>query len=164
MVTLREQIDIGAPFERLLWWVDHFEGEFVRWSPYHLECQLLTGGIDMGDKVRFREIVMGLDYDVTGSITKSERDDDHFRFDFESDRKMAVISFEGWRTAQGCRFCHTESFGMRTPIISPLTNFLVFKVFFRKKCDWQLIRDAWSWTTACWPTSWPAGPTPSASP
>lgn len=141
MVTLQEQIDIGAPFGRLLQWVDRFEEEFVRWSPYHLECQLLTGGRGVGDKVRFREIVMGLDYDVTGTIIRSERDNDRFRFDFESDRKMAVITFEGWRTGQGCRFCHTEVFGMRAPVIGPFMNFLIFKVLFRKKCDWQLIRD-----------------------
>lgn len=141
MVTLQEQIDIEAPFERLLWWVDHFEREFVRWSPYHLACQLLTGGIDVGDKVRFREIVMGFDYDVTGIIVRSERDNDRFRFDFESDRKMAVITFEGWRTGQGCRFCHTEAFGMQAPVIGPLVDSLIFKVLFREKCDWQLIRD-----------------------
>ena len=40
MITLTESIHIDAPFEALCAWVDNFEREFVRWSPYHLECQL----------------------------------------------------------------------------------------------------------------------------
>ena len=68
MVTLTETTEIAAPFEKLEWWVDHFEEEFVKWSPLHLECELLSGGIQAGDKVRFHEIVMGMDYDVTGTI------------------------------------------------------------------------------------------------
>ena len=30
---------------------------------------------------------------------------------------------------------------MTTPVIGPIMNFLIFKVFFKKKADWQLIRD-----------------------
>lgn len=72
MVTLTETTEIAAPFEKLEWWVDHFEEEFVKWSPLHLECELLSGGIQAGDKVRFHEIVMGMDYDVTGTIIRAE--------------------------------------------------------------------------------------------
>ena len=52
-----------------------------------------------------------------------------------------MIIFEGERVSEGCRFTHTEAFGMMTPIISPVMNFLIFKVFFRKKANWQLIED-----------------------
>ena len=88
-----------------------------------------------------RAYYSGLDYDVTGTITQSVRDRDHFCFVFRSDRKTAFITFEGERTEAGCRFSHTESFGVGTPIISPVVNFLIFNVFFRKKANWQLIRD-----------------------
>lgn len=141
MVVLREQIDISAPFEKLCWWADHFETEFVKWSPYHLACQLFDGGVNAGDRVRFYEIVMGIDYDVTGTIIQAERDPEHFLFRFESDRKTAVITFEGHRTPAGCRFVHTEAFGVQTPVIGPVINFLIFKVLYRKKADWQLIRE-----------------------
>ncbi len=30
---------------------------------------------------------------------------------------------------------------MQIPVIGPILNFLIFKVFFRKKADWDLIRD-----------------------
>ncbi|MGP1587903.1 MAG: SRPBCC family protein [Treponemataceae bacterium] len=141
MIVLKEQIDIPAPFEKLCQWADNFETEFVKWSPYHLECELFDGGVKKGDRVRFYEIVMGLDYDVTGTIVESERDNDRFRFVFETAKRMAIITFEGMRTEQGCRFSHTEAFGLQTPVIGTIINFLIFNVIFRKKANWQLIRD-----------------------
>ena len=73
MVTLTESIDIPAPYEKLLSWADNFQKEFVKWSPYHTECEMYDGGYEKGMRVRFREIVGGLDYNVTGTITDSEK-------------------------------------------------------------------------------------------
>ena len=141
MVVLTEQIHIPAPYEKLEAWTDNFEEEFVKWSPYHIECDLYDGGCQVGSRIRFREIVMNLDYNVSGTITEYEQDRDHFRIVFRSDKKTAYITFEGKRTETGCHFSHTEAFGMTTPVIGPILNFLIFKVFFKKKADWQLIRD-----------------------
>ncbi len=141
MITLKETVNIPAPFERLDTWADSFEEEFVRWSPLHLECELFDKGINKGDRVRFFEIVMGLDYDVTGTIIESERDKDHFKISFESDKKTAIITFIGQRTPYGCSFTHIESFGMQKSVIGPIMNFLIFRVFYKKKCNWDLIRD-----------------------
>ena len=141
MIVLTEQIEIPASYEKLKAWTANFEEEFVKWSPYHIECNLYNGNYHAGSKVRFREIVMGLDYDVTGTITECEQDENHFRIVFRSDKKTAFITFEGKRTETGCHFSHTEAFGMTTPVIGAIMNFLIFKVFFRKKANWQLIRD-----------------------
>ncbi len=141
MVTLQESIDISVPFERLQAWADNFQEEFVRWSPLHTECEMYDGGYEKGMRVRFREIVGGLDYNVTGTIAESEKDSDHFRIVFQSDKKTSFITFEGHRTESGCCFIHTESFGLSTPIIGPILEFLTFKVFYRKWCNWKLIRD-----------------------
>ncbi len=141
MIVLKEQADIPAPYEKLEAWLDGFEEEFVKWSPYHIECELFDGGCKVGDRVRFREIVMNLDYDVTGTIIESERDENHFRIVFRSDKKTAFITFEGMRTKEGCRFSHTESFGLTTPIVGAILNFLIFKVLYRKKANWQLIQE-----------------------
>ena len=73
MIVLTEQIEIPASYEKLKAWTANFEEEFVKWSPYHIECNLYNGNYHAGSKVRFREIVMGLDYDVTGTITECER-------------------------------------------------------------------------------------------
>ena len=117
MVVLTEQIEIPAFYEKMEAWAANFEEEFVKWSPYHIECNLYNGNYHAGSKVRFREIVMGLDYDVTGTITECEQDKNHFRIVFQSDKKTAFITFEGKRTETGCHFSHTEAFGMTTPVI-----------------------------------------------
>ena len=141
MVTLTESVNIPAPYEKLESWALNFREEFVKWSPYHIECDMYDGGYQFGNRIRFREIVMKLDYNVTGTITECIQDKDHFRIVFQSDSKTAFITFEGKRTETGCRFSHTEAFGMTKPVIGPILNFLIFKVFFRKKANWQLIRD-----------------------
>ena len=74
MVVLTEQIEIPASYEKMEAWTANFEEEFVKWSPYHIECNLYNGNYHAGSKIRFREIVMGLDYDVTGTITECEQD------------------------------------------------------------------------------------------
>ena len=40
MVVLTEQIEIPASYEKLKAWTANFEEEFVKWSPYHIECNL----------------------------------------------------------------------------------------------------------------------------
>jgi hypothetical protein len=45
----------------------NFEEEFVKWSPYHIERNLYDETHQEGSKIRFREIVMELDYGVTGN-------------------------------------------------------------------------------------------------
>ena len=141
MVTLTESVNIPAPYEKLESWILNFREEFVKWSPYHIECDMYDGGYKVGNRIRFREIVMNLDYNVTGTITECEQDKDHFRIVFQSNKKTAFITFEGQRTETGCQFSHTEAFGMTTPLIGLIMNFLIFKVFFKKKANWQLIRD-----------------------
>ena len=60
MVVLTEQIEIPASYEKMEAWTANFEEEFVKWSPYHIECNLYNGNYNAGSKIRFREIVMGL--------------------------------------------------------------------------------------------------------
>ena len=38
MVILTEQIEILASYEKMEAWTANFEEEFVKWSPYHIEC------------------------------------------------------------------------------------------------------------------------------
>lgn len=87
----------------------------MRWSPWHLECRLLSG-----------------------NIVESERDAEHFRF--LRDAGPAKIPFEGGRTPEGCVFPHTEAVGLRTSVIDPLVSFILFRSLYRKKANWQIIR------------------------
>ena len=43
MVILTEQIEIPASYEKMEAWAANFEEEFVKWSPYHIECNLYNG-------------------------------------------------------------------------------------------------------------------------
>ena len=104
MVILTEQIEIPASYEKMEAWTANFEEEFVKWSPYHIECNFYNGNYQVGSKIRFREIVMGLDYDVTGTITECEQDENHCRIVFRSDKKTAFITFEGKKPKQDVIF------------------------------------------------------------
>ena len=44
MVTLTESVNISAPYEKLESWILNFQEEFVKWSPYHIECDMYDGG------------------------------------------------------------------------------------------------------------------------
>ena len=59
MVVLTEQIEVPASYEKPEAWTANFEEEFVKWSPYHLECNLYDRNYHAGSRVRFREIVVG---------------------------------------------------------------------------------------------------------
>ena len=59
MVVLTEQIEVSASYEKPEAWTANFEEEFVKRSPYHLECNLHNRNDHAGTRVRFREIVMG---------------------------------------------------------------------------------------------------------
>ena len=90
MVVLTEQIEIPASYEKLKAWTANFEEEFVKWSPYHIECNLYNGNYNAGSKIRFREIVMGLDYDVTGTITECEQDIRKIGIQFTAGQQVGV--------------------------------------------------------------------------
>jgi hypothetical protein len=58
--------------------------------------------------------------------------------------KTSFITFEGCRTQDGCRFTrftHTEAFGLTKPVIGPVLEFPTFMAFYRKWCNWKLIRE-----------------------
>ena len=90
MIVLTEQIEIPASYEKLKAWTANFEEEFVKWSPYHIECNLYNGNYNAGSKIRFREIVMGLDYDVTGTITECEQDIRKIGIQFTAGQQVGV--------------------------------------------------------------------------
>ena len=50
MIVLTEQIEIPASYEKLKAWTANFEEEFVKWSPYHIECNLYNGNYNAGDR------------------------------------------------------------------------------------------------------------------
>ena len=99
----------------------------------HTDAISITGNYACWKQGPLPRDVMGLDYDVTGTITECEQDENHFRIVFRSDKKTAFITFEGKRTETGCHFSHTEAFGMTTPVIGAIMNFLISRCFSGKR-------------------------------
>lgn len=90
--------------------------------------------------MRFYEIVMGRDYDVTGTIVESEQDTDRFRFTFRSDAGTARITFEGVEPPRAA-FLRIQNPSAWAPLSSAPSSILSwFRVLYRKKADWELIR------------------------
>ena len=141
MITLKDSIEISVPLNALYDWLKALDENFVKWSPYHEYFNKTTGEFNIGDEIEFKELVMGVPYDIKGIIQKHENKEDRFEIMFESMSGWAHIYFIGEATDFGCRFIHIEEFGRADTLWGRFVNWLLFKVLFRKKANWQLIKD-----------------------
>lgn len=141
MITLKDSVDIAVPLDQLYQWLQSLDTNFVKWSPYHEYFQKTTGGFNVGDEIQFKELVMGVPYDIKGIIQKHDREKDRFKIMFESMSGWAHIYFIGEATERGCRFIHIEEFGKPDTLWGRFINWLLFKVLFKKRANWQLIKD-----------------------
>ena len=141
MITLEDSINISVPLSELYAWLQKLDENFEKWSPYHEYFKKVSGDFEPGDEIQFKELVMGVPYDVTGIIRKHEKEEDRFEIMFESMSGWAHIHFIGETTPTGCKFTHIEEFGKPDTVWGRFVNWLLFKVLFRKKANWQLIKD-----------------------
>ncbi len=141
MIKLTDSIDLSASLDELYRWFLELDKNFVRWSPYHEYFTKLTGGFEVGDQVRFKELVMGVPYDISGVIRLREKTEDGFRIMFETMSGLAHIYFIGEKTESGCRFTHVEEFGKPDTFFGKIFNWILFEVLAKKRANWQLIKD-----------------------
>ena len=141
MIRLEDSINISVPLEELYRWLLDLEKNFVRWSPYHDYFRKLTGGFELGDQIQFKELVMGVPYDIKGTIQEHRKTDEEFYMMFETFSGMGHLSFSGRATETGCTFTHIEEFGKPDTFFGRIFNWLMFEVIAKKKANWQLIRD-----------------------
>ncbi|MDR1511904.1 MAG: SRPBCC family protein [Propionibacteriaceae bacterium] len=141
MIRLKDSVDIAVPLDRLYQWLQSLDVNFVKWSPHHEYFQKTTGGLDVGDEIQFKELVMGVPYDIRGVIREHEKSDAGFRIMFASMSGWGHIYFIGEATEGGCRFTHIEEFGKPDTPWGRFINWLLFKVLFKKRANWQLIKD-----------------------
>jgi hypothetical protein len=141
MIVLKDSVDIAVSLDRLYQWLLDLDKNFVRWSPYHDYFQKVSGGFDVGDEIHFKELVMGVSYDIKGIIRLHERNNDGFRIIFETMAGLGHIIFIGEKIAGGCRFTHIEEFGKPDTFFGKIFNWLLFSVIARKRANWQLIKD-----------------------
>jgi hypothetical protein len=67
MINLRDSVDISVPLDELYIWLQDLDKNFVLWSPYH-EYFRKVSGFNVGDEIQFKELVMGVPYDIKGVI------------------------------------------------------------------------------------------------
>jgi hypothetical protein len=78
-------------------------------------------------------------YDIKGEIIIKEKNEDNFKIVFKTMSGIGRISFISKATENGCIFTHIEEFGIDTPVVGNIVNFLLFKVFAREKANWDII-------------------------
>ena len=140
MILLKDSIEIKTTIDSVYQWFLNLNENFVRWdSVHHTDFQLLSGGTEVGDKIYFEEIVDGVKYAIKGKIIEKTKSDDRFVFAFKTSSGMGRIYFIGEKQDNKVRFTHVEKFGLKTPVIGNVVNFLLFKVIARKKANWDLI-------------------------
>jgi hypothetical protein len=139
MITLKDSIEIETSIEELYNWFMNLEVNFTKWHPNHKKFERLTGGDEVGDVIYFEECVSGIWYKIKGEITVKEKNKDNFRLEFKTMSGIGRISFITKKTEEGCIFTHIENFGLETPLIGSIINFLLFNVIARKKANWDLI-------------------------
>ena len=139
MITLKDTVEISVPLSELYDWLQALDENFVKWSPYHEYFRKITGGFNVGDKIQFKELVMGVPYDITGIIQKHEKNDGGFQLMFETMSGLSHIYFIGERSEGGCRFTHIEEFGKPDTFFGKIFNWFLFEVIAKKRANWQLI-------------------------
>ena len=141
MIILKDSIEISVPLNELYNWLQGLDENFVKWSPYHEYFHKITGSFNVGDEIQFKELVMGVPYDIKGVIQKHDRQENLFEIMFESMSGWAHIHFIGEVSKAGCRFTHIEEFGKPDTPWGRFLNWLLFKVLFKKRANWQLIKN-----------------------
>ncbi|NCC68354.1 MAG: SRPBCC family protein [Clostridia bacterium] len=141
MIQLQDSVEIDVPLERLYEWLNELDRNFVPWSPPHEYFYKITGGFDVGDQIQFKELVMGVPYDIKGVIKQHDKSENGFHIMFETMSGLSHIHFIGERTQTGCRFTHAEDFGKPDTFFGRIFNWALFEVIAKKKANWKLILD-----------------------
>lgn len=139
MVILEDSVAIGVPLDVLHEWISRLDEHFAKWHPNHTDFRLLSGGTTVCDTVCFEELVGSIPYRITGTIVKNEKTDADSHFTLETKYGLSRISFIGKKDGDGCVFTHTERFGLPDILWGRFVNFMLFRVLFRRRANWNLI-------------------------
>jgi hypothetical protein len=141
MIRLQDEIDISVSLDEMYQWFLQLDKNFTKWSPYHEYFIKVSGGFDVGEKIKFKELVMGVPYEITGIILQNEKRDDGFQVMFETMSGLSHIYFVGEALEDGCRFTHIEEFGKPDTFFGKMVNWFLFEVLAKRRANWQLIKD-----------------------
>jgi hypothetical protein len=89
----------------------NLDKHFTKWHPNHTKFVKITGGMDVGDVVRFEEKIDGKWFKFNVKITKIEKTANGWRIEVKTP-PFATLIFKTERDGDGCVFTHTEFFGL----------------------------------------------------
>ena len=138
-IRLQDSIEINVSLNELYAWMLELDKNFVKWHPAHEYFEKVTGGFSPGDQIRFKELVMGVPYDIEGTILEHQKNDKEFYLLFETFSGIGKITFCAEATENGCRFVHIEEFGKPATFFGGIFNWFIFEAAAKKKADWNLI-------------------------
>ncbi|MDR2415292.1 MAG: SRPBCC family protein [Candidatus Peribacteria bacterium] len=141
MIVLTDSIDISVSLHELYHWLEALDKNFVKWSPSHEYFYKLDGGVQVGDRIQFRETVEDVSYTIKGVIQQHSTTKDSFHIVFTTMSGIGRIHFIGEKIKSGVHFTHIEEFGKSDTLFGRIFSWLLFNIFARKKANWQRILD-----------------------
>jgi hypothetical protein len=124
MIKLTDSIQINKKPETVFDWFMNLDNNFVKWHPNHMKFSKITGGMNVGDIVRFEEKISDKWFKFNVKITKIEKTKDRWLIEAKTPL-FATLLFTAQGNATGCVFTHTEIFGMIRSKNSNIQNTLI---------------------------------------
>ena len=80
--------------------------ELCKIEPLSRVFKKISGGFEVSDAIQFKELVMGVPYDIKGTIQAHNKSEDGFQIKFETMSGFVYIHFIGDKTTDDCRFTY----------------------------------------------------------
>jgi hypothetical protein len=117
MIILEDSIEIRTTPERILDWFEHLNRNFVLWNQNHKRFVKITGGMEVGDVVRFEQRISGKWYKYNLRICRKEISGTGWTIEAKTSF-IAQLTFITEKTGDVCIFKHVESFGfIENPLV-----------------------------------------------
>ena len=114
MITLRDEIEINVPPERIFDWLAHLDENYLAWHPDHVACRYLTDGpLQEGSVIYCEEYLHG---DLHKLELRATEVVPNARIDYRSG-SMMYGAFIIEPCAAGSRFIAELSFGVQVPLL-----------------------------------------------
>ena len=129
MLTLEDSIEIKTTPSKLLAWFMDLDRHFTEWHPNHTKFEKVTGGMEVGDIIRFEERIKGKWFKFNFTITEKNITDRGWTI--ETRAPYSKIIFIAEQKDDLTIFTHREQFGLFTSdnalirkLLAPIFRFL----------------------------------------
>ncbi|NIM51343.1 MAG: hypothetical protein GTN62_11600 [Gemmatimonadales bacterium] len=125
MISLRDEIDIEAPPERVWEWLSHLPENYRAWHPDHVRCQWLRGEpLQVGSVLYMEEYLHGKLHKLRARTTSAIPGQEvHYRL-----APGMSGTFRVTPRTHGTRFTAELRFGFRRPMLGALADLLLSRL------------------------------------